>query len=121
MDKLTYKDFVWPRNPEKYRQQYLRKPTYGEDEEGNTVFQGLGALKHTITGSGAFTGTDAWASFQQLADLCGDPLAGDLTHPVWGTVSAFLTELQMDQEPRENYVAYSFTFQAADENGDIPQ
>lgn len=121
MANLTYKDFVWPQNPETYRQHYLRKATYGEDETGNDVFQGLGGLKHTITGSGVFTGETAYADFLQLAALCDQVLAGQLVHPVWGTVSAFLTELEMEQEPKANWVAYSFTFQVADANGCIPE
>ncbi len=121
MGNLTYKTFVWPQNPENCRQLYQRKAVYGKNEADETVFLGLSGLKHTITGSGAFTGEDALACFQQLAALCGDPLAGELVHPVWGTVSAFLTELQMDREPRKDYIAYSFTFQVADSEGAIPQ
>ena len=49
-----------------------------------------------------------------------DEDSGVLTHPVWGERSVFFTGLEMTQEPRENYVAYRFEFQQADENGKIP-
>lgn len=121
MDKLTYKGFVWPQNPTEYCQHYQRKPTYAEDETGRDVFLGLSGRRYTITGSGVFTGENACTYFSHLAALCDDPLAGPLVHPVWGTVSAFLTELQMEQDARENCISYSFTFQVADANGCIPQ
>lgn len=121
MDKLVYKSFTWPQNPEYYRQSYVREPVYVKDEEGNVTFSGLGALKRTITGSGAFFGETAYENFMELAALCDTDVAGALTHPVWGKVSAFLTKLEMSQEPRADYVAYSFTFQVADADGNIPQ
>lgn len=121
MDHLVYKGFTFPRNPSIYRQSYTRKPLFAEDETGRTVFIGLGGLKHIITGSGVFSGETAYEDFSQLAALCNQVLAGPLVHPVWGTVSAFLTELEMEQESRENYVAYSFTFQVADGNGVLTQ
>ena len=121
MDNLIYKTFVWPQNPANCRQLYQRKAVYGKNEADETVFLGLSGLKHTLTGSGTFTGPEALENFRLLADLCGDPTAGALTHPVWGTVTAFLTELQMDREPRKDFIAYSFTFQVADSQGAIPQ
>lgn len=121
MDKLVYGDFIWPQNPDRYEQRYTRKPVYEKNSAGDMVFQGMSPLKRTITGGGTFSGTAAGASFLRLAALCGQAEPKNLTHPVWGTVSAYLTELEMEQEPRENFVTYRFTFQAADENGHIPQ
>lgn len=120
MDKLRYKNYTWPQNPEHYRDSFQREPVYVKDEDGNVSFAGLGALKRTITGSGAFAGDGAYEAFQKLAALC-DVTSGTLTHPVFGAVTAFLTGLEMTQEPRENYVAYSFTFRVADSNGGIPK
>lgn len=121
MDKLLYKSFSWPQNPEYYRQSFVREPVYVKDEEGNVTFEGLGPLKRTITGSGAFFGDTAYTDFQKLAALCDTAVAGALVHPIWGRVSAFLTKLEMTQEPRADYVAYSFTFQVADADGAIPK
>lgn len=121
MDKLLYKSFTWPQNPEYYKDSYVREPEYSKDEEGNVLFDGLGPLKRTITGSGAFYGDTAYEDFLELAALCNTTVAGALVHPKWGKVSAFLTKLEATQEPRADYVAYSFTFRVADENGEIPQ
>lgn len=120
MEKLTYKSFVWPQNPTEYRQEYSRKVWYGESETGRDEFLGLGGRKLTILGSGTFLGEEAYTHAKQLAQLCNHPLAGSLVHPVWGEVQAFLTDLQLEEDPRQNCIRYQFTFQVADENGVIP-
>lgn len=121
MDKLMFKGYVWPQNPSEYHQSYLRKPVFAASETGRDTFMGLGGLHHTITGSGVFTGEEAYENFKSLAALCDQVLAGPLIHPIWGTVNAFLTELEMDQTSRENYIVYRFTFRVADANGNLPQ
>ena len=45
---------------------------------------------------------------------------GELFHPVWGTTTAYLTELEMSQSSRPEYIEYSFTFRETDEKGGIP-
>lgn len=121
MNKMTYKTFTWPRNPEHYRQTYVREPEYGRNAAGDPVFTGMGPKKLTVTGSGAFSGDTAYTDFKALAELFIQPEAGELAHPVWGKVTAYFTELELTQEPREDYVAYRFTFRGTDENGGIPK
>lgn len=121
MDKLVFGNYTWFQNPEIYRQKFLCEPVYGKDETGTVVFQEIGPRKRTITGSGCFFGEGAYESFQSLAQQCGRQVPEKLVHPVWGTVNAYLTELEMTQEPRKNYVAYQFAFREADENGKIPK
>lgn len=120
MEKMQYKTFIWPVNPETYREEAQRQPQYEKDRYDVQVFQGLGPVKRVITGGGAFSGPEAYESFSQLAALLDQADSGVLTHPVWGERSVFFTGLEMTQEPRENYVAYRFEFQQADENGKIP-
>lgn len=120
-DTLRYKTFIWPENPERYRVESLREPEYVTDDAGVTSFSGLGERKRTVTGSGCFTGANAYTDFKALEALTKAATAGTLTHPVWGTMTAFFTGLTLEQEPRENYVAYSFTFREADSSGGIPQ
>lgn len=121
MDSLTYKTFSWPNNPEVYREDYVREALYSKANNGDTVFSGMGPLKRVITGSGAFFGSDAAATFIRLAAVFAAPEAGALVHPVWGTRSVYFTKLQMTQSPRADYVAYSFEFTEADEEGAIPK
>lgn len=121
MLKMSFKGVDWPQNPEQYRQVSIREPVYGKDSAGNAVFSGMGPVKVTVTGSGAFFGTNAYENFKVLSTLFAQSTVGALYHPVWGTVQAYFTGLELTQEPKPDYVAYSFEFKGADENGAIPQ
>ncbi len=117
MDKLTFKTFTWPTNPETYQEEAARKPLYNNYDS----FTGLGPVKRVITGSGSFLGIQAAEHYSALAALFADGTAGTLTHPVWGERTVFFTGLEMTQAPGAYHVAYRFTFTEADENGAIPQ
>ena len=68
MDFLSYKDYVWPRNPHTYVEKASREPQY-HTESGVSYFDGIGELKRTITGEGTFYGSDAYAQYQRLQEL----------------------------------------------------
>lgn len=120
MDKLEFKTFIWPMNPEVCQETFEREPIYAKTDDGKSVFSGMGAMKRVINGSGSFFGTDAYNNFELLAELFEDGTMGTLVHPVWGERNVYFTDLQMTQSPKEDYVAYSFTFVEADEDGSIP-
>ncbi len=101
MNKLQFKTFTWPENPTRYSVVCCQEPQY----DANGSFTGLGAPRKTITGSGAFFGSNAYTQFQTLLGLMTQTNAGALVHPVWGSCNAFLTELTLTQEPRADYVA----------------
>lgn len=121
MEKMSYKGWVWPQNPEKFEQFFLREPVYVKNSSDVMVFTGMGPMKRTFTGSGTFFGSTAFEDFKALAALFAETTCGALVHPVWGTFQAYFTELEMTQEPRENEVAYRFTFREADANDAIPK
>lgn len=121
MGNLTYKSFSWPNNPEIYREDCVREPMYTKSEDNETVFAGMGPAKRVITGSGAFFGSDAAATFARLAEVFAAPDRGSLVHPILGTRSAYFTKLEMTQSPRADYVAYSFEFMEADAEGAVPK
>lgn len=120
MDKLKFKAFEWPENPETFRCSFEREPIFMRDGMGLMAFAGLGPKKLTITGTGTFWGETVWADFQALQALVAADTPGALVHPQLGTFQAFLLELEVLQEPRENELSYRFTFREADENGKIP-
>ena len=120
MEKLLYKNYLWPQNPDHYQQSYVREPVYTKNGSGETVFSGMGPMKRTITGSGAFFGATAYTDFLELAKVFEEKSCGNLVHPVFGTYRCYFTELQVTQQPRENYVAYKFEFREADADGVIP-
>lgn len=121
MEKLSYKTFVFPTNPHIYREETLREGKYDKDDAGNDVFLGMGYLKRIITGTGAFFGENAVAEFQKLQTLFEDAEPGNLEHPLWGIRYCYFTGLEMTQEPKQDYVAYKFTFQQALANDYLPR
>lgn len=119
MDRITFGDYAFPMNPETFHQKFVREPKY-LTVSGSTAFTGMSALKRTVTGNGYFTGANACEYFKALAALC-DGTPRILTHPYFGSCKAYLTCVEMTQEPRENHVAYSFEFRGADEDNVIPK
>lgn len=119
MNKLKFRDFVWPRNPEHYKVHYDHEFVYEQVAEDVLELKGLSEVQRTVTGSGVFSGETAYADFKKLEALCSKKDPGALIHPVWGTISAYFTELDMSQEPQENFVAYSFKFQEVTADGAV--
>lgn len=121
MDQMKYKEFVWLENPETFRIQAVREPQYTINDLGDYDYTGLGPMCRIISGSGVFRGEYAYENYNTLQVMMTNGVAGELVHPLWGEIPAFLTKLEMTNGSREGYVAYSFTFREADENGGIPQ
>lgn len=115
---LSYKTYVWPQNPHTYKEEAFREAHF-HTESGVTYFDGMGQMQRVITGSGTFSGEDAFDQFKRLQQLMEDGTPGDLEHPVWGIRHCYFTGLEMIQEPRENVVEYSFEFTQAEANGEI--
>ena len=120
MNFLSYKTFVWPQNPHTYKEVATRTPVY-YTQDGTTYFEGMSALKRTISGSGVFYGADAYNKYKKLQKLMEDMDAGKLEHPIFGIRYCYLTLLEVTQEPKENYVSYRFEFTQARLNGEIPK
>lgn len=120
MDKLTFKTFTWPNNPETYREELEREPIHLKSGV-SWKYYGLHPAKRVITGSGAFFGPQAVENFKALAALFGDTEAGTLTHPVWGSRNVHFMALELTQSIKPEYVAYSFEFRETDENGNLPR
>ncbi len=120
MDRMRFKTFYWPNNPEKLVIEHTRDPLYGKDSQGNTVFLSMGAANCTVSGSGVFSGELAYDSFLELELLFKELSSGTLALPQEQTLRVYFTELTMEQDSRPQYVHYSFTFRAADENDAIP-
>lgn len=120
MDKLKYKIWTWPENPETFLIDAVREPMYSIAEDGTITYLGLGPLCRVITGRGVFQGEDANNDFNALSVLLANGTVGELVHPTWGTIQAYFTGLKMEEDSREAYIVYSFTFREADESGTIP-
>lgn len=120
MDSMRFIMFNWPNNPEHFEIFATREPRYKLDEDGEQVFDSLSPLFRIFSGKGVFFGEAAAEHFNALQVLLAAGIEGELYHPVWGTTTAYLTELKLEQESRPDYVVYSFVFHESDESGRIP-
>jgi len=121
LETLKYKDFTWPTNPHTYGEERILEPEYSKDSLGNDVYNGMKPVQLVITGAGAFYGEDAVKNFKILASYFLDEEPGDLIHPIWGTRYCYFTNLKMTQAPKEDYIAYEFTFEQSQANGFLPR
>lgn len=105
---MRYKDYVWPHNPRVYSIDYERKMAVNKVPFGTYHLQDLGRTRRVMRGEGEFAGEGAYSQFGLLANTFYDPGPGLLIHPLWQTASAYFVELRLEQEPRPDYVRYSF-------------
>lgn len=107
---MQYKDFIWPHNPKTYTIRYERQVAVHKIPFGRYATQDLGLTRRVMTGEGEFFGEKAYDTFKKLASLFYQGGTGVLIHPVWQTSMAYFVRLSLTQEPRQDYVRYSFTF-----------
>lgn len=120
MMALKYKTYTWPNDPHTYREVLSREPLY-TTQNGTSTYSKMGATHRIITGSGVFYGEEAYDHFLELLEIADDNTPGELHHPIWGKRHCYLTKLELIQEPRENFVSYSFEFTQARSDGTIPK
>lgn len=107
---MRYKDFVWPHNPHTYTIEYQRVMGNQKVPFGRYHLQNLGLTRRVMKGEGEFMGEDAYDQFKALASVFYSEGPGTLIHPVWQASDAYFVELALSQEPRRDYVRYTFTF-----------
>jgi len=107
---MRYKNFVWPHNPRVYSIDYERKMAANKTPFGGYQLQDLGQTNRIMAGEGEFTGEDAYQQFGKLANAFYDPGPGTLIHPLWQSAKVHFVSLRLEQEPRQDYVRYSFVF-----------
>lgn len=107
---MRYKDYVWPHNPRVYTIEYERKIGARKVPFGRYFLQDLGPTRRIMRGEGEFVGKDAYQEFKRLASVFYQDGPGLLVHPVWQTSNAYFVELSLKQEPRADYVLYTFAF-----------
>lgn len=110
LSPMRFKTFVWPHNPTVYTISYERKMALHKIPFGRFHLQSLGQTRRVFRGEGEFVGADAYDKFKELASLFYSETPGTLVHPVWMTTTAWFVGLELMQEPRSDYVRYSFEF-----------
>jgi len=107
---MKYKDFTWPHNPRTYTIEYKRAMAQHKVPYGRYHLQDLGPACRVMKGEGEFVGEDAYETFKALASVFYSDGPGVLVHPVWQAANVYFVELSLAQEPRRDYVRYTFTF-----------
>lgn len=107
---MQYRDFVWPNNPRVFEVEYRRTLHSYKLPFSGYVVQNLGLQNKIIRGEGEFVGPKAYENFRRLAALFEENKGGRLVHPVWPTMRAYFEKLSLKQEPKEDYISYSFEF-----------
>lgn len=107
---MRFKNFVWPHNPRVYTIAFERRLAVHKIPFGRHQIQSLGQTRRVLRGEGEFVGEGAYDTFKDLASLFYEETPGVLFHPVWATTTAWFAALELRQEPRRDYVAYSFEF-----------
>ena len=110
LSSMRYKNYTWPHNPETFVVEYRRQMAAHKIPLGGCVLQDLGVNCRILRGEGEFAGPGAYEEFKALAAVFQEPGAGMLTHPVWRTDRAYFVSLSVTEEPRPDYVRYSFAF-----------
>ncbi len=110
LSPMRFKNFVWPHNPRVYSITYERKLAVHKIPFGRHYVQSLGQARRVLKGEGEFVGEGAYDTFKKLATVFYEETPGVLVHPVWMTATAWFAGLELRQEPRRDYVAYSFEF-----------
>ena len=110
LSPMRFKNFVWPHNPRVYSITYERKIAVHKIPFGRHHLQSLGQTRRVLRGEGEFVGEGAYDTFKELANVFYEERPGTLVHPVWMTTTAWFAALELRQEPRRDYVAYSFEF-----------
>lgn len=107
---MRYKSFSWPNNPRTYTLSCERRTAVLKAPMGGFFVQDLGRNCNILRGEGEFFGRDAYADYHRLEEVFRDGGPGELIHPQWPGGKACFTGLKLREEPREDYVAYSFEF-----------
>ena len=107
---MRYKDYVWPHNPETYTISFKRQVAVAKVPFGRYGMQDLGMSYRVMEGEGVFAGKGAYDEFKKLASVFYQGGPGLLIHPVWQSANVYFVGLALAQEPKQDYVRYTFTF-----------
>lgn len=118
LSPMRFKNFVWPHNPRTYTILFDRKIAVHKIPFGRHYLQSLGQNRRVLRGTGEFVGEGAYDKFKELASVFYEETPGVLIHPVWMTTTAWFAALELRQEPRADYAAYSFEFWEVAGGGD---
>lgn len=110
LSPMRYGSYTWPHNPKTYEIDYKRRIVCHKVPFGRYALSDMGRDQRVLRGEGEFVGDDAYSEFKKLATMFYGTAPQMLVHPVWQSAPAWFVELKLLQEPRKDYVRYSFEF-----------
>ena len=110
LSPMRYKNYIWPHNPRVYSIDYEKELVVHKIPFELYRLQNLGRTNRIMAGEGEFVGADAYSQFGMLANVFYEEAPGLLVHPLWQVSNAYFVSLRLEQEPRPDYVRYSFVF-----------
>lgn len=110
LSPMRYKNYIWPHNPRVYSIDYEKSLVVHKIPFELYRLQNLGRTNRIMAGEGEFVGENAYSQFGMLANVFYENTPGLLVHPLWQVSSAYFVSLRLEQEPRPDYVRYSFVF-----------
>lgn len=108
---MSYKDCVWPCNPETLRIERRRSIAEFAVPGGTGAVQDNGSSPLRVSGSGRFCGSGAQEEFARLAAVFAQGGSGTLRLPGESPFQAVFSSLTMKGVPRPGCVEYDFLFQ----------
>lgn len=107
---MSYKDYVWPVNPETIQIGRTRYAAEFQIPQGPGTVQENGSAPRKVTGGGRFTGSGSADEFSRLSAVFAEGGSGTLRLPGAAPFQAVFTSLVMKGQARPNCVGYEFAF-----------
>ena len=110
MSNLKFGSFEFPINPESCRLSFHRNYKVAVTESGRWSSSPGVRLARQMECRGSFCGAAAYGHFNTLANLFINGTSQSLLHQKWTPFAAFIAELEVLEEPRENLLQYRILF-----------
>ena len=107
---MSYKDYVWPCNPENIRVEQARSVAEFSAPQGAGTVQDNGAAPRRVSGSGRFFGNRAREEFARLSAVFASGGSGALRLPGEAPFEAAFASLTEKGLPRPSEIGYEFAF-----------
>lgn len=110
LEPMRYKEYSWPQNPSHLKITHKRDVKELRVPYGESVLQDFGACRQIIEGQGAFFGANALSDYSALEKVFQSGGTGTLLLPGMPARTAVFSSLAMAEEPRPDYIRYTFLF-----------
>ncbi len=107
---MSYKDYVWPYNPENIKIERAKSIGAFTVPYAGSIVQALGEKGRTVTGGGRFTGKNCAGEFKKLAAVFSLSGPGKLSLPGAEPFTAVFSSLTVKGAAKPDCIAYEFVF-----------